>query len=322
MNSFLTPMLCTLIDKPFDDKNWLFEKKFDGIRCLAIINKKMVKLYSRNGNILNQTFPEIVKSLKDKSLDLILDGEIVSFEKNKLKTSFKNLQNRLNVEHPSQDLVKKHPVYFFIFDCLKKDRKDLRTKSLLERKKILKKSINFIPPLFWSEYVIGQGKALFKKAVKNGWEGIIGKKISSIYVGKRSRNWVKIKCEKSQEFIIIGYTLPKRSRLGFGALLLGYYDHQKKLHYVGKVGTGFSWNFLRNFIKKLKKIEIKHSLIDEKVNDAIWLSPKYVAQIKFFEKTRDNKLRHPVFLGLRKDKKAIPNVTEKLVFRTRQNPGI
>lgn len=301
-------MLCNLYDKPFEDKEWLFEQKFDGIRCIAVINKKTIRLYSRRGNLLNHTFPEIVNSLKNISTTLTLDGEIVTFEKNHpqqgSKTSFKNLQNRLNVHHPSQDLIKKHPVYFYIFDCLKKDKQDLRNKSLLDRKKILKESIIFISPLFWSPYVIGCGKTLFKKAIKNGWEGIVGKKNSSKYIGNRSKNWLKIKCQLSQEFIIIGYTPPQRSRIGFGALLLGYFEDEKRLHYIGKVGTGFTLDFLQTFIKKLKKIEIRFSLINEKISGAIWLSPKYVAQIKFSEKTKANKLRNPVFLGLRQDKKA------------------
>ncbi|NGX56643.1 MAG: hypothetical protein K1060chlam5_00886 [Candidatus Anoxychlamydiales bacterium] len=299
----ISPMLATLTEKYFSDSNWLYEEKFDGIR--AIIHKKNNKviLYSRNKNKLNNRFSSLVKELeKLKTKDYIADCEIVAFDKN--VTSFSKLQ-RIKKE--------KVDIFIYIFDLLYFDKFDLREDPLIKRKEILKKKLKFSKKIRYSKHVLKEGIKLFKKMCKEKKEGVIAKKKDSKYISKRSRNWLKFKCSKGQEFIIIGYTSPKRSRVGFGALLLGYYD-DKKLNYAGKVGTGFDTDFLKTFSKKIKILSIlKNSNLENEIKekDFVLIKPKYIAEIAFTEWTRANKLRHPRFLGLRSDKSIKRVIKEK-----------
>lgn len=289
---FFQPELCTLAKEPFDDPDWIFEEKFDGIRCIAVKKKGVVTLYSRNHKRLD--FPEICKSLEGKTPDFVADGEIVAFE-GKL-TSFSKLQQRKN---------RKIKLYLYLFDLLIYDGKDLRRLPLVERKKELKKHLPFGGNIRFTPHSKKNGCLFFKRAEKKGLEGIIGKKSRSRYESKRTRNWLKFKCTHRQELVIGGYTDPKKSRQGFGALLVGYYA-KGKLHYAGKIGTGYDVQTLHALKKTLKAIEQASSPFSEPLKEKgiHFVRPHLVCEVGFTEWTSSGKLRHPTYLGLRKDKSA------------------
>jgi bifunctional non-homologous end joining protein LigD len=185
------------------------------------------------------------------------------------------------------------------------DGQDLRNLPLFERKKMLREALEFKDPLRYTEYRDGDGVAFFEEACSHGWEGILAKNAASPYLSGRSREWLKIKCTREQEFVIGGYTDPQGERIGFGALLLGYYE-AGKLRYAGRVGTGFDEATLRSLSKKLASLETTTSPFADDVRPRTgvhWTKPKLVAQVAFSEWTQDGKLRHPRFLGLRTDKR-------------------
>ena len=289
---FIAPELCTLKKEVFDDGDWIFEEKFDGIRCIAVKKGDRVTLYSRNRKQLD--FPEIALALQKVKKDFVVDGEIVAFEGK--VTSFAKLQQRKS---------EKIKAYFYLFDLLVWDGEDLRKEPLIERKKELKKHIPFGGPIRYTTHVKGKGQAFFKRAEKRGLEGIIGKEANAPYVSRRTTRWLKFKCIHRQELVIGGYTDPQRSRLGFGALLVGYYD-RGTFRYAGKVGTGYSDATLKSLKKRLTGIERKSCpfSVKPKESGAHFVSPSLVCEVGFTEWTRDGKLRHPTFLGLRKDKPA------------------
>ncbi|MBF6607937.1 MAG: DNA ligase D [Flavobacterium sp.] len=291
------PMLATLADEPFDNADWIFETKFDGYRALAEIKNGKAKLISRNSNTFTK-YPEIVAELEDISSDVVIDGEIV-VEDGKGKSWFQWLQHR--GEKPKRGQLK-----FYVFDILYFNGFDLRKLDLLLRKKILRAVLPELESVLYSEHIVGDGLKAFAAAEKSGGEGIIAKKASSKYsTNKRSKEWLKIKTEKQQEMVIGGFTEPQGGRKGLGAILCGFYDG-KELRYSGKVGSGFSDAILKELRTKLDKIERKSSpFVDPpKESNVHWVSPKLVAQIKFSELTETNAMRHPVYLGLRPDKKA------------------
>jgi len=303
MDRGVSPMLATLTEDYFSDPDWIYERKLDGERCLIYKKNNNVELISRNQKSQNQFYPELVKALKDYSGDFILDGELVVFD-GKL-TSFTLLQNRMHVKNPSEKLLKAYPVIAYIFDILYLDEYTLEQLPLRKRKYILKQALKFSPPLRFLPHRNEKGGAYLQEACSKGWEGIIAKDASASYIHSRSKKWLKFKCIHQQEFVIGGYTEPKGERLGFGSLLIGYYE-QKKLKYAGKVGTGFTDDFLKWLSQKMQKIENSHcpfSNYDESDNrEVTWIKPELVGEIGFTEWTDDNKLRHPRFLGLRKDK--------------------
>ena len=308
---WISPMLATLHKEPFSDKEWIFEEKFDGIRCLAVKKAGRVTLYSRNHKNLSAVFPEIVSDLESrKSKNYVADGEIVAF--NKKVTSFSKLQSRLNVLDVSHIKGVKVPVYFYIFDLLFWDRRNLKNLSLLERKKALKNYFPFGKAIRYTPHVEKSGAAFFQKATDRGLEGIMAKRKTARYVGKRSRDWLKIKSHLSQEFVIGGYTNPQGSRIGFGALLIGYYE-KTALRYAGKVGTGYDKKMLKALSKKLKSLQITHPVFKDPIKECHthFVSPRLVCEIAFTEWTKEGKLRHPRFLGMRKDKAAKSVIREK-----------
>ncbi len=312
MPAFEEPMLATLTKEYFNNKDWIFERKFDGIRCLIFKNKGKTVLKSRNNKRLDNSFPEIAAAAKKLKVDqIILDGEVVAF-KGKV-TSFEKLQSRSGVASKEKALATGTTIYIYIFDILYLDNYSLLDLPLEKRKSILKHCIKFKDPLRYTIHKNTQGKDFFKIACKKGWEGLIAKKRDSKYVHMRSRNWLKFKCVANQELVIGGYTEPQGARIGFGALLMGYYENGK-FHYAGKVGTGFSDSFLKELSKKLKKITIKKNPFSSKEmegKDVNFVKPHYVAEVGFEEWTRDNKLRQARFLGLRYDKSARKVVREK-----------
>ncbi len=292
---FVSPQLATLTEKYFSDKDWIYEEKFDGIRCIAIKSGGKVSLYSRNRKSLNKDFPEIVKALEAKrGKDYVVDGEVVTFEGK--VTSFSKLQQR------KKEKIK---VYFYVFDMLFWNGKDLKKLPLLERKKTLKNHFSFGGSIRYTTHRKKEGEIFYKQACKKGLEGIIAKRGDAPYRTRRTRDWLKFKCSNSQELVIGGYTEPRRSRVGFGALLVGYYD-KGKFKYAGKVGTGYDTALLKSLGKKLKSIERESCPFVTKPKEkyAHFVRPSLVGEVGFTEWTSDGKLRHPRFLGLRKDKPA------------------
>ena len=301
---WIAPMLATLTDERFSRDGWLFEPKWDGERCLAFRRGSELSLFSRNRILLNAKYPEIALAFeRQRSDSFIADGEIVTFGNG--ITSFAKLQERMQVERPSADLLRRVPVWLYLFDLLYLNGYDTRRVPLRYRKEVLRNTFEFRGSLQFTEHRETEGEAYYRKACRNRWEGVIAKDGDSAYVSKRTRDWLKFKCSKEQEFVIAGYTEPRGSRLGFGALLLGYY-RGRKLVYAGKVGTGFNRDMLRRLGRKLAELKTPLSPFD---GDSLprggvhWVKPALVAQVAFTEWTREGKLRHPRFLGLRDDKR-------------------
>lgn len=301
---FIKPMKAKLVNEYFSNKDWLFERKLDGERCLAVIKKGKTTLYSRNHKKINISYPEIIKAFKNTDLkDAVLDGEIVAFEGN--KTSFSKLQERINVTSKEDIKNSKIKPYYYIFDIINLNNKDLRKLPLIERKKILKKTIDFKNNLKYLNHKNQYGEKYYNIACGKGWEGLIAKHRGSEYKSSRSSKWLKFKCVKESEYVIGGYTQPEGQRIGFGSLLIGYY-HKNKFIYAGRVGTGFNDDTLRKLKKLFINKKIKKSPFEDfkDNNNNNFIKPELVAQIKYTEKTKAGKLRHPVYLGLRRDKKA------------------
>ncbi len=299
--SWTAPMLATLTDKRFSKEEWIYERKFDGERCLAFKKAKEVRLISRNQKKKNRQYPEIEKIIQEQKHDFIVDGEIVAFDGN--VTSFSRLQPRMHSSHPDLEVQ----VYYYVFDILFLEGHDLTKLPLKNRKSLLKKALDYDNNhLRYTPHRNKEGETYLKEACGKGWEGLIAKDSNSVYVHDRSRKWLKFKCENQQELIICGYTKPHGSRKYFGALIVGYYENGK-LHHAGKVGTGYDEKTLKMLHNKMKDLEQDSPPFDGKKPDykeANWLKPKLVGEFQFTEWTNDNKLRHPSYLGLRDDKKA------------------
>jgi len=236
--AWLDPEMATLTADRFSDPAWIFERKFDGERCLAFRDGERLRLMTRNQQKVSGTYPEIAEALAAQdATDFIVDGEVVAFDGD--QTSFSRLQRRLGVRDPAPALRAEVPVCIYLFDVLWAGGGDVRPRPLLERKRLLRGLLSFSGPLRFTEHRDTDGEAYYREACQRGWEGIIAKRVDAPYRAGRSRDWLKFKCLNGQEFVIGGYTDPRRSRVGFGALLLGYYGDDGKLHYAGKVGTGF-----------------------------------------------------------------------------------
>jgi DNA ligase D-like protein (predicted ligase) len=304
-------MLATLTDERFSRRGWLFEPKLDGERCLAFGRRDTVRLLSRNQIRLNERYPEIVETfLGQPPVTFIADGEIVTFDG--AVTSFAKLQQRMQVAHPSPDLLRNVPVWLYLFDLLYVDGYDIREVPLRHRKRLLRQALHFRDSLRFTEHRATEGEAYYHEACRRGWEGVIAKDADSVYVSGRTRAWLKFKCTHEQEFVIGGYTEPRGGRVGFGALLVGVYE-RGQLVYAGKVGTGFDYATLQRLGQQLAKLETATSPF---VGDGLprgavhWVKPKLVAQIAFTEWTSGGKLRHPRFIGLRDDKDPMEVVRE------------
>jgi bifunctional non-homologous end joining protein LigD len=300
----IEPMKAVLSDKPFSDPDWIFERKLDGIRCLATRDASGVRLVSRTGRGMNNEYPTIVEALeREPSDDFVADGEIVAFENG--ITSFSRLQRR------GRERV---PVFLYLFDLPRHAGEDLRNLPLRKRKARLRRALEFGGPLRFNPHRNGEyGEAMYREACQKGLEGVIAKRADSPYLsGGRSRDWLKLKCHAEQELVIGGYTAPKGSRTEFGALLVGHYDGGT-LRYAGKVGTGFDHYTLRELGERMRKLEQDESPFERfkpVPPGTHWVRPELVAQIGFTEWTRDGRLRHPRFLGLRDDKPASEVVRE------------
>ncbi|MFP4461976.1 MAG: non-homologous end-joining DNA ligase [Thermotogota bacterium] len=309
---WISPMLATLTHDHFSHENWIYERKLDGERCLAFKSDKNLKLLSRNKKKLNSRYPEIIYSLMKMQADnYIIDGEIVAFDGN--ITSFSKLQERMHLTSKKEVKQSDVEVFYYIFDICYADGYDFSSLPLTERKNILKNLLSFNEPVRILDYQEKTGEKYLSEACKKGWEGLIAKKKDSEYIHSRSKKWLKFKCSKRQELIIVGYTEPQGERKGFGALLMGYYS-QGKLVYAGKVGTGYTDDFLEQFSQRLRKIETKRSPLDnQEINedDVHWVHPEMVGEVAFTEWTDSGKLRHPSFLGIREDKEPEQVVNEE-----------
>ena len=303
--AWLEPELATLTRDRFSDPAWIFERKLDGERCLAYVGGGGdVRLMSRSQHQITSTFPEIAEALAAQGRkECVVDGEIVAFDGN--QTRFERLQQRLGLVRPSADLLAEVPVYYYLFDVLHADGRDVRPLPLIERKKVLRVVLKFDDPLRYTEHRDADGEAYYGEACRDGWEGLVAKRADAPYRGGRTRDWLKFKCENGQEFVIGGFTDPQGSRIGFGALLLGYYDADGQLAYAGKVGTGFDQKLLRSLHDSMVALERDSPPFDQGKlprSRVHWVEPRLVGQVVFSEWTRDGELRHPRFQGLRQDK--------------------
>ena len=288
------PMLATLVRQPFHNSGWVYEEKYDGYRILAYKEGTRITLFSRNAKDRTGTFAGIAKAVSALSArTLLLDGEVVAFDRRGV-SRFQLLQNL------------KTPPRFAAFDCLYKDGRDLRRQPLAERRSALEQVIHTSEGLiFLSARLSENGLKAYGAAKRKGLEGVLAKDSSSPYVEGRSRYWLKFKVHQEDEFVVVGYTEPEGTRQHFGALLLGAYDGEK-LVYVGKVGTGFTHQSLAGLFQKFQPLaRSKPAMIDPpRERGVTYLAPRLVAQISYAEITADRKLRQPVFLGLRDDKRA------------------
>jgi len=309
----LAPMLASVgTDVPAGD-DWVYEPKYDGIRILGSASSDGVALITRNGLDKAKQFPEITDALAElrrkTKRSFILDGEIVALHENE-PARFQELQGRMHVTDGNSIAIHRteHPAALIAFDILLDGKKALVGESWRERREhldALLSSANRTDTLRISE-VGDDGAAMLRNARQNDWEGIIAKQADAIYKpGERTRAWLKLKIERRQEFVVGGWTEPRRSREHFGALLLGYYDQDGSLVYAGHTGTGFTRETLSDLSKRLKRLERKSSSFvpAPRTNEpAHWTKPEIVVEIKFSEWTADGRLRQPVFIGVRDDK--------------------
>jgi bifunctional non-homologous end joining protein LigD len=303
--SWRAPMLATLTDQRFSDPAWIFERKLDGMRCLAYRDGGRVRLLSRNRQPLDGTYPELVDALAAQEMSrFVLDGEVVAFEGR--RTSFARLQGRLGITNPEHARASPIPIFYYAFDLLHLDGYATTELPCIWRKRLLRNAFQFDDPLRYTTHRWKDGEKAYRVACERGDEGVIAKLSDATYEGRRSRNWLKFKCVRDQEFVIGGYTAPHGSRVGLGALLVGYHDG-RDLVYAGKVGTGFDEATLRSLLKRLSAMRQDNSPFTRgqaREPGATWVRPELVAQVGFTEWTRDGKLRHPRYTGLRTDKEA------------------
>ena len=301
---WVEPQLATLTRNWFSDPAWIFERKLDGERCLAFGRGGDVQLLTRNRKPANAAYPELAEALaRQEAGDFIVDGEVVSFDG--AQTSFARLQQRIHVAHPSAELRARVPVFYYLFDIMYAGGEDVRARPLRERKELLRRQFTFDDPLRFTAYRNRDGAEFIKQACRDGWEGLIAKRADAPYHAGRSKDWLKFKCENGQEFVIGGYTDPQRSRVGFGALLLGYYDPDHVLTYAGKVGTGFNREMLLSLHTELAAMQratppFQRGKLPR--SGVHWVEPELVCEVGFSEWTEDGQLRHPRFHGLRRDK--------------------
>jgi bifunctional non-homologous end joining protein LigD len=296
-------MKATLSREQFSDPNWIFERKLDGIRCVAIRRGESVSLLSRNDLSLNARYAEVVDAVAAEPCEqFVADGELVAFKGS--ETSFARLAQR------RRSFV---PVFYYVFDLLWLEGYDIRDLPLRTRKRLLRATLSFHGPVRLTPHRNGSGELLFEQACRKGWEGLVAKRADSRYTDARSPHWLKFKCEQGQELVIGAYTAPQGSRSEFGALLLGYYQ-RGELRYAGKVGTGFDEVTLRELGAMLRKRRVPESPFADssaiRERGVSWVKPELVAQVAFTEWTSHGRLRHPRFLGLREDKPATKVVRE------------
>lgn len=298
-------MLATGSPRTFSGAEWIFERKLDGERCLAFCSGDSVRLMSRNQKRLDGTYPEVVDALqRGRKHDVVLDGEVVAFDENGA-TSFSRLQRRIGITDPVAARNSGIAVSYYVFDLLHVDDYDITALPVLERKALLRRAVRFRDPVFYTEHRERDGEAFFEEACRKGWEGLIAKRADAPYAPRRSTDWLKFRCSNEQEFVVVGFTDPQRTRVGLGALLIGYYEGDR-LVYAGKVGTGFDTAMLRSLRDLLGRAQQRTAPVADagrvRERGVHWVRPEHVVQVAFTEWTTDGLLRHPRFLGMRDDK--------------------
>lgn len=305
-------MKATLHDRPFSDPDWIYERKLDGERCLAYRTPDGVRLRSRTDKLLNSTYPELVEALeREASPEFVVDGEIVAFRDG--IPSFSRLQGRLGIADPERARRTGIAVYYYLFDVPHLEGYDTTALPVRTRKRVLRGALDFQGHLRFLPHRNRDGERLFQDACRRGLEGLIAKRAESRYIGKRSTDWLKLKCSHEQELVIGGFTAPQGKRTDFGALLVGYYE-DGELSYAGKVGTGFDQRTLTDLGERMRKLERPDPPFGDvhpMPKGTHWIEPKLVGQFAFSEWTRDGRLRHPRYLGLRDDKRPREVVRER-----------
>jgi DNA ligase D-like protein (predicted ligase) len=284
-------MTATLVAQPFDQLDWVFEPKFDGLRVLIYFDGRNIRLVIRNEKPQEAMFPDVAAALRTALRErAVVDGEVVCFD-DQGRISLRALQQRFHLKNATdvQARAQQYPASVYLFDLLWFDGRDFTGEPLSDRKPILRRAVNWSDRVRWTESAPGSGKAKFRAACRRGEEGIMAKLASSRYVAGRSAAWLKIKCLGRQEFAIGGFTDPQRSRVNFGALLVGYYDGGR-LTYAGKVGTGYTRVTLRELRKRLNRLERSTSPFDDgdpPVGPGVhWVQPELVVDIGFAEWVR------------------------------------
>lgn len=299
--------LCTLVDEAPEGDQWIHEKKYDGYRIIAYLDRGEVVLQTRNGKDWTDRFKGLAEKLSQWPTCAVLDGEVCALDKKGL-SSFQKLQGAMREDADAK-------LIYFAFDLLWWDGQDLRDADLQHRKTALRElfdQCHAAPsrgPVRFADHESGDGPKQLTKACREGLEGIICKKRESRYRGTRTRDWLKVKCSRRQEFVIGGFTEPSGSRVGFGSLLLGVYDEDGNFRYSGRIGTGFDDSLLEELRAKLDRLSRKTPPFENPpdgrdAKEVTWVTPSLVAEVSFTEWTDDGRLRHPAFQGLRQDKEA------------------
>ncbi|MCW2761716.1 MAG: ATP-dependent ligase [Marmoricola sp.] len=309
------PALATLSHDRFWHRGWIYERKLDGQRCLAVRDEEGTRLYSRAGREVTASFPEIAEALEHQAVaSFIVDGEVVAFQGS--RTSFARLQPRIHLLEADRARATGIPVWFYVFDVLQIEDEDLRSLPLLERKHRLRKLLTWQDRIRWTPHRVEAEEGWFDEICRHGWEGLIAKQADAAYPSGRTDSWQKFKCEAGQELVIVGWTDPAGSRVALGALLLAYYEpsgENEELVYAGKVGTGFPDKVLSDLHRRLSGLELRKSPCTRgklPTSGVHWVRPKLVAEVAFTEWTSAGQLRHPRYLGLRTDKAAKDVVRE------------
>lgn len=289
--------------------DWVFEQKYDGMRVVAAATSRSTSLVTRNGRDKRAQFPEIASALTELARrvgrPLVLDGEIVALVRGK-PAPFQALQSRMHRASGVEEVMKRSPAAIVLFDLLRDGRANLMRRPLLERRERLEALIGADEKTIRLSHSSSSARRMLGRARRGGWEGVIAKRSGSRYVpGARSRDWLKLKLQHRAEFVVGGFTEPRRSRQHFGALLLGYFDARGRLCYAGNMGGGFDRESLGAVAAKLARLGRRRSPFADAVSTsgrAHWVAPKLVVEVKFAEWTADGKLRQPIFLGVRDDK--------------------
>ena len=299
-------MLAETRDEPFSGDDWLFELKHDGFRLLAARDGDDVRLVYRRGNDATHVFPELARALRALPFpDLVMDGEVVVLDESGRPT-FQGMQKRVQLVRRT-DLERAaidRPATLFAFDLLGFEGLDLRRLPLVVRKQVLSGLLPAAGPILYADHVMGQGEAFYEEVRKLGLEGIMAKRADSPYVGGRSPHWVKLRVDRTGDFVVVGFTKPQGGRTGFGALHVGAYEGER-LVYVGRAGSGFDEAQLASVRRQLDRVVLEARACEGPWpigRDHVWVQPELVCEVRYKEWTEEGLLRQPVFLRFRVDK--------------------